>query len=337
MQMWITHLLFPMCRSPPYRSILIAISVLLLVPLLFKVERFGQFLKISMTRPEASEIAKHNLEQKGVDWHLFQNVEYSRQTLDTTAAQYVLKYAGVPTLNQVVSEKVKCFFWVARFYKPLEEEEYRIYIDLDDKNVTFVEHQISENAAGASLDRSSALRLAQGFLRQKGISLETLELKETNSEKRKARLDYSFVWESKVDRIREAAVRWEVNIKGDEVSGSSNFIKVPEEWQREREKSTVADTLLAGIRTVAIAPHLRLGPVDFSRKSPPGACSVGPGDRGQRRSSYSPTSKQREWLDKPVLNTTPLPSRPVFLSRAGSAASSFRKSFSFSISRCFSG
>jgi len=239
--------------SRRHRLILIAASVLFLLPLIFKVERIGQPLKIALTRSEAREVAKHALESKGVDWHSFQTVVYNRQTLDPLAAQYILKYSGVSSLNRVISRKVKCLFWVVRFYKPLQEEEYRIYVDPGDGTVSFMEHQISENAAGASLDRSSALHLAEEFLRRQGIPMESLELKETNSEKRKARLDYDFVWESKADRIREAAVRWEVEIKGGEVAGHSNFIKLPEEWRREREKSTVADTLLSGLRTVAIA------------------------------------------------------------------------------------
>jgi len=239
--------------SNRHRLILVVVSALFLIPLLFRIERFGQSLKIALTRSKAREVAKHVLESEGVDWRSFQNVVYTRQTLDPIAAQYLLKYSAVSTLNQIVSEKVKCFFWVVRFFKPLQEEEYRVYIDPNQGTVIFVEHQISENAPGASLDRSSALQLAENFLRQQRIPLETLELKETNSEKRKARLDYDFVWESKVDRVRDAAVRWAVEIKGNEVTGHSSFIKVPEEWRREREKSTVADTLLAGVRTASIA------------------------------------------------------------------------------------
>jgi membrane protease YdiL (CAAX protease family) len=239
--------------SQHQRLIVVGLSLLLLIPVTFKVQRFGQFLKIGLTRSEAREIGRRALEHRGVDSSRFRDVVYTRQTLDTIAAQYVLKYSGVPRLNELASEKVKVFFWVVRFYQPLQEEEYRIYIDPASGEVVFVEHDISENAAGANLDKSTAQQLAEGFLRQKGLALETLELKESNVEKRKARLDYDFVWESKVDRVREAAVRWEVEVKGDEVGGFSSFVKVPEEWQREREKSTTVDTVLAGIRTIAIA------------------------------------------------------------------------------------
>ena len=235
------------------RLTLAVLCLLFLIPFLLKVERFGQFIEIGLTRSEARQIAKQALESKGVDWHLFQDVVYTHQTLDTIAAEYVLKYSGVPTLNELLSRKVKVFFWVVRFYKPLQEEEYRVYIDPADKTVSFIEHEISENAAGASLDKAVAQQAAEAFLRQRGLALDNLELKETNSQKRKARLDYDFVWESKVDRIREAVVRWAVEIKGDEVAAWSNFIKVPEEWRREREKSTIIDAISAGIRIIVIA------------------------------------------------------------------------------------
>src|SRR5439155_16070274 len=145
------------------------------------------------------------------------------------------------------------YFWVVRFYKPLEEEEYRIYIDPHEKIVNAFEHLISENAPGASLDKVSALQLAQDYLRKNGVSLEDFELKEANSEKKKARQDYAFVWESKTIRFQEASMRLRLQIKGDEVSTYSTFLTVPEEWRCQRERSTVVDSVLAGIRIGIIA------------------------------------------------------------------------------------
>jgi membrane protease YdiL (CAAX protease family) len=233
--------------SRRHRMILVGLSLVLLIPQLFRAERFGQFVDFNITRAQAREIAKHYLENMGIDWRLFHNTIYIDQSLDSVVAQYLLKYSNISVVNEIYSEKVKTYFWVARFYKPLEEEEYRVYIDPHDQSVIMFDHLISENASGMSLDKASALKLAEEFLSQKGVSLDSFELKETNSEKKKARQDYSFVWESKVDRIHEASIRLQAQIKGDQISNYSRFIKVPEEWRRERNKNTVTDTILEGI------------------------------------------------------------------------------------------
>ena len=235
------------------RLILVSTSLLLLIPQAFRIPRFGKFADFAITRSQAREIAEHYLEKRGIDWRSYRNTIYPDQSLDPVAAQYLLKYSSVSAMNEIYSQKVKIYFWVVRFYKPLEEEEYRIYIDPHEKIVNAFEHLISENAPGASLDKVSALQLAQDYLRKNGVSLEDFELKEANSEKKKARQDYAFVWESKTIRFQEASMRLRLQIKGDEVSNYSTFIKVPEEWRRQRERSTVVDSVLAGIRIGIIA------------------------------------------------------------------------------------
>ena len=241
----------PLSRN--HRLILISTALLLLIPQTFRIERFGKFADLAITRSQAREIAKSYLEKRGIDWRPLQNPVYLDQSLDSPAAQYLLKYSGISAMNQIYSQNVKIYFWVVRFYKPLQEEEYRVYIDPHEKTVNALEHLISENAPGASLDKLSALQLAEKFLHENGVSLEHFDLKEANSEKKKARQDYAFVWESKTVRVQEASMRLRLQIKGDEVSNYSTFVKVPEEWRRERERSTVADSVVEGIRIGIIA------------------------------------------------------------------------------------
>jgi membrane protease YdiL (CAAX protease family) len=235
------------------RGILIGVSILLLVPQTFEVRRFGDFIDFAITRSQANRIAEHFLQNKGIDWRSFRTVTYMELALDPIATQYLLKYSNVPVMNQVYSQKGKVYFWVVRFYRPLEEEEYRIDIDPHEKVVASFRHMISENAPGASLERATAQQIAEKFLLENEISLNQFDLKEVNSEKKKSRQDYNFVWESKTDRINEARLRIRLQLQGEQISYYSAFIKIPEEWQRERERNTLADTLLAGTRLFLIA------------------------------------------------------------------------------------
>ncbi len=235
------------------RWILVGFALALLIPSLLKLERFGDFVDISITRSQARRIAEDFLGNQGIHWTSFRSSVAIEQFLDPVAAQYVLKHFGVSVLNQIYSQKVKSYSWMVRFYKPLEEEEYRVFIDPRQKSAITFEHIISENAPAPSVDKAAAQRLAEDFLMTKRISLSQFELKEANSEKRKARQDYVFVWESKIDRFDDAALRLRVHLQGNRVSSYSTFIKVPEEWRRDREKSTVLDTLLGGLRLALIA------------------------------------------------------------------------------------
>ncbi|HVN82914.1 MAG TPA: CPBP family intramembrane glutamic endopeptidase [Terriglobia bacterium] len=228
-------------------------ACLLLLPTTFiPVVRFGSFLNIAVDRTEARRNAERFLEQQGVNWRSFQSVVYYDQDLDPIAAQYLLKHSGPDMMNRIYSQSVKAAYWIARFYRPLEEEEYLVFIDPHDGRVSTFSHKISENAPGADLGRVDAQQAAERYLKSRGIPLNQIELKEANSEKRKARRDYSFVWQMKENQIGESTIRLDVHLCGDQVTSFSPFVKVPEEWQRSREKTTFFHIVTYGARFLVI-------------------------------------------------------------------------------------
>ena len=83
-----------------------------------------------------------------------------------------------------------------------------------------------------------------------------MELKEASSEKLPNRRDHRFVFEAvegdgrNVDELR---YRVRVNVAGDEPVSIYRFLKVPEDWQRERQESTTLKTALSGLLIVLIA------------------------------------------------------------------------------------
>ncbi len=235
-----------------HRLILASAAILLLVVCLLPFTRFGDFLNIGINRARAIKDAENFLDQRGVDWRSFRTVAHYEHSLDPVAAQYLLKYSGVDSLNRIFSQRIKASAWVVRFYRPLEEEEYQVYLQPRNGAVFTFSHKLAENAPGAHLDKSEAQRLAEKYVKTQGIALDQLELKEANSEKRKSRQDYAFVWEMKAERIRESSVRLEVLLAGDQVTGYSFFVKVPEEWQRAREKTTLFQILVLSSRFLVL-------------------------------------------------------------------------------------
>jgi hypothetical protein len=134
----------------------------------------------------------------------------------------------------------------------LEQEEYLVFIDPRKGGIYTFSHKLSENAPGADLSRVEAQQAAERYLKSQGIALDRIELKEANSEKRKARRDYLFVWEMKEDHMGESSVRLEVRLCGDQITGFSPFVKVPEEWLRGREKTTFLHIVTYGARFLVL-------------------------------------------------------------------------------------
>jgi membrane protease YdiL (CAAX protease family) len=235
------------------RVALVSLCLFFLAASLWPVSRFGSFLDVAISRSEALRTAEQFMEQRGVTWRSFQTIVYYQQYLDDPlAAQYLLKYSGPDTLNQIYSQKVKVASWVARFFHPLEEEEFWVFIDPHTgKTFTFT-HKLSENAPGASLSRSEAQRIAESFLQAQGISSDQIDLKEVNSEKRKARQDHSFEWEMREGRIGQSSIRIDVELCGSQITGFSSYVKVPEEWERARKKTTFLQILVYGARFLVI-------------------------------------------------------------------------------------
>ena len=75
---------------------------------------------------------------------------------------------------------------------------------------------------------------------------------EGTTEKRPARLDRTFTWESTTLRHGDGALRWTVEVQGDRVGRAKSFYKVPEKWTEEygilRGKNIAAN----GVATVGL-------------------------------------------------------------------------------------
>src|SRR5260370_29565406 len=55
---------------------------------------------------------------------------------------------------------------------------------------------------------------------------------EANSETRPNRVDWSFTWERKNFKAKDAPYRLEVGLQGDHIGNTQEFLQVPEAWTR---------------------------------------------------------------------------------------------------------
>ena len=256
-----------------------AVILGLLCLYLVKIEKFGSFVNFSITKNQAQKISDRFLKDKGVNSKELRAVTFPQDNFNEYQGKYILERKGISGLNQVYEENLYSFGWVTRFYKPLQKEEYKVWVDPRKRNVLFYEHTISEDAPGSDLDKDSAQAIASVFLLEKGIDTSSFTLKESKTEKRKNRRDYTFVWEAKegdTRNIDEAKFRLNLLLQGDEVAQFYPGMKIPEKWEREKKKSTVFSAarmalkiillaLLAGYSILFFVRKVRKGEVQWKR------------------------------------------------------------------------
>ena len=173
---------------------------------------------------------------------------------DDDAKTYLERELGLKLANQLMSGEVSTWYWEVRFFKPLQTEEYLVQISPAGQVVAY-NHKIEEATAGRSLTREEALNEAQQFAGSKiAANLDNWNFlpEETSSKARPNRMDWSFTWEKKNFKAKDAPYRLEVGIQGDKIGGEQEFLKVPEEWSRSYRKLRSLNNLY---ETIALIPY----------------------------------------------------------------------------------
>jgi len=177
--------------------------------------------------------------------------------VDDRAKVYLERQLGLQQANKLMSSELNIWFWDVRFFKPQQEEEFRVRVSPAGQIVGYG-HKIEESRTGASLDRATAQSTAQNYLRAKlGLDLSTWDLlpEEANSNKRPNRLDWEFTWEKHGFRAKDAPYRLQVTLQGDKVGGSEEFLHVPEAWQRSYQELRASNLFY---NQIAIIPYILL-------------------------------------------------------------------------------
>jgi membrane protease YdiL (CAAX protease family) len=177
--------------------------------------------------------------------------------LDDDAKVYLERELGLQQANRLMSSELNIWFWDVRFFKSQQEEEFRVRVSPAGQIVGYI-HVIPKTQAGASLNRAAAQTIAQNFLVNKlGTGMKGWDLlaEEANSEKMPARVDWTFTWEKHDFRAKDAPYRLKVQVQGDSIGESQEFLKVPEAWDRSYERLRSGNNTL---ETVFIVPYLLL-------------------------------------------------------------------------------
>src|ERR1700737_1938307 len=211
-------------------------------------------VNFKVSRAESLSRAKQFVSGLGEDVTSYQSAIVF--DVDDNAKTYLERELGLQQANRLMSSELNIWYWDVRFFKPQQEEEFRVRVSPAGQVVGY-EHHVEEARAGATLERAAAQYDAENFLESKlGIkSGWGLLPEEINWVKRPNRLDWSFTWEKHGFRAKDAPYRLNVVLQGDQIGNSEEYLKVPEAWERSY-RQLCSTSLLSN--QIAIIPYILL-------------------------------------------------------------------------------
>lgn len=204
-------------------------------------------LDLELSRAQIVDRATEYLRGRGVDLagHQFA-LTFNEAWLSSVYLQQTL---GIPQTNALAREKaLPLWLWEARWFKPLQKQEYYLSL-MPDGEVVSLTHLVLEDAPGASIEQQAAQALAEAYLREdRGWELDDWERVSSSTVARPGgRSDHHFEWKRTDWDVGKSELRLAVDIQGDTVGGYGYWLKVPEAFVRrfseQRNRAGFANNL----------------------------------------------------------------------------------------------
>ena len=259
----------PMLYQPLSQSRLVQAGVLVAIfaALAFiPVYRFGKGIALHESPQDALRIADNFLRERKIDPATYRHVVWINDNVDSSALHYLAERKSLEQADKIYRQATRLALWDVRYYRPLQKEEYLVFVDPASGEVFGFHHGLEENVPGASLSPEQARALAEQAVREHGYRLEDFELQSSDAIKRKAREDYTLVWQAKPGdprNVGDAHYRLEVDIAGDQVVGFSRTFKLPEEWERTQEGNSIVNNILLGVSILTLLILVAAGLILF--------------------------------------------------------------------------
>ena len=204
-------------------------------------------LNLALSREEIGVLAQETLQDYGYDLDGYEfALTFER---DSMASIYLQRILGIPKTNQLIqSEDIPIWYWRARWFRPLEKEEFRLGLSADG-NVIGFSHSIEEDTPGAELSEKSARSLAEAYLIEEHdwLKSEWEEISASSEAKPGGRVDHYYEWKQRHFEIGESQLRIAVSIQGDVIGGYEYWLRVPEAFLRQFSVQNNRAGFIAGI------------------------------------------------------------------------------------------
>jgi Type II CAAX prenyl endopeptidase Rce1-like len=230
------------------------------------VYQFGKGIVLRESPQDALGIANGFLRRRQIDPATYRHVVWVSDNIDPLALRYLVERKSLERSDQIYRQATRLALWHVRYFRPLQKEEYLVFVDPVSETVFGYRHVLDEDAPGASLTSEQARELGAEAMRQHGYQVEDFDLQDSQAKERKAREDYTLVWQAKPGdprNVGDAHYRLEVDIAGDQVVGFLRFFKLPEEWVREQQSNRLSNFALIGASILMAIAFVAAGLILF--------------------------------------------------------------------------
>ena len=184
-----------------------------------------------------------------------------------SAARYVVEKGGPAALRKLSERQLPLAYWVVRFFRPENKEEWKVLVDARRGRVTAFVNPIGEDAdAGPPVSAEDARRRAIEAAGKLGYPAADYAVLEVGTEARPRRVDTTVVLEAKPSGIGEARPRLTAVFHGPRLASFVPSIQVPESFLRDQRKRSSIEVVLTGIRIVAGGALVGIGVILFLRR-----------------------------------------------------------------------
>jgi uncharacterized membrane protein YoaK (UPF0700 family) len=194
---------------------------------------------LNLKRQDAIQIAKkywqeHTKEGLGPEWE-------PQATLWSAVQQpeeFIWETSGPETLHRLIGSYLSPPVWIVRFVRfhveVAERAEFYQITVAKDGQILQARHEIPDGRKGARLLEAEARTLAlRAMANHYPLAPQTMKEVSSSAIKQLHRMDWLFTFSHPEVSLKTGEARSVVSISGDEVSSTSRFIFVPEDWIRQ--------------------------------------------------------------------------------------------------------
>lgn len=179
-----------------------------------------------------------------------QPIQSTRFSADYEGKTFLEYELGSSRANELMKEELPIWSWRTRFCKEHEFEEFRAWVSTGGKLYGFV-HEIENDRVLPSLSKKDAELLARQFIENRaGISLAEYKMVKSSSFSQPHRVDHSFTWQDRQKEFNGARLRVQATVSGNILTQYSNFLYVPETWERKFSTIRSYNHLLGSIASI---------------------------------------------------------------------------------------
>jgi membrane protease YdiL (CAAX protease family) len=190
-------------------------------------------LDLSISSAEIKQRAHTYLRDQGYDLDGYKSVVTFGGS--SWSSYYLQRTLGIPQTNELIQEaNLPIWYWRVRWFRPLQKEEFRVYLAPDTGDVVALSHTVLEDAPGASLSQAEARTLAEGYLSEdrRWDLGDWEEVSASSNDRPGGRTDHYFSWKRREWDVGESQLRLSVQVQGAEIGYYDYWLKTPEAFQR---------------------------------------------------------------------------------------------------------